>query len=108
MPSTRPRKPSTNKARLSRNGGRSRRGWVALRHSAAATASVNSGTGDSHQKLPSLNQRAINRESRNGSQLLTRPIAAITATTSGRVICRASACTRPSVFRISQVLPSSA
>ncbi|MCY1444501.1 hypothetical protein D9M71_609750 [compost metagenome] len=91
MPSSRPMKPSTNRARVSRNGGRSRRGCIALRHSATATASVSSGTGDSHQKLPSLNQRSITRDCRNGSQVLTRPMNTITATINGRVSERANA-----------------
>ncbi|MNV92396.1 hypothetical protein D3C71_1869890 [compost metagenome] len=101
-------KPRMNRASVSRNGGRSRLGCIALRHSAVATASVNNGTGESHQKLPSLNQRAIRRESRNGNHALTRPMNTITATTSGRVKVRAKVCSRPSVLRINQVLPSSA
>ena len=73
-----------------------------------ALSSASSGTGDSHQKFPPSNQRAMIRESRNGSHALTSPMNATTTSTSGRVSVRAICCMRPSVLRISQVEPSSA
>ncbi len=108
MPSTRPKKPSTKKHSVSTNGRASRPCAIAARHSANALTSTSSGTGDSHQKLPPWNQRAMIRESRNGSQALTRPMNTTTTSTSGRVSERATRCIGPSVFRISQLPPSSA
>ncbi len=45
---------------------------------------------------------------RNGSQVLTSPMNATTTATSGRVSAKTMFCSAPSVFMISQVLPSSA
>ena len=81
---------------------------IAARHRAKALTSASNGTGASHQKFPPSNQRAMIRESRNGSHALTRPMNATTTSTSGRVSVRATCCMRPSVFRISQAEPSRA
>src|SRR5690606_16347289 len=78
MPSTSPAKPSPKKLMVSTNGCQSRPSAAAARHSAQAFHSASSGTGASHQKLPPSNQRAMIRESRNGSQALTRPMNATT------------------------------
>ena len=97
MPSTSPAKPSAKKHSVSRNGAASRPSRIAARHSANAFASASSGTGASHQKFPPSNQRAMIRESRNGSHALTRPMNATTTSTSGRVSCaRSAACGRRS------------
>src|SRR3546814_1042611 len=102
MPSTSPAKPSTKKHRVSTNGDASRPSCIAARHSANAFTNASSGTGASHQKFPLSNQRAMIRESRNGSHALTSPMNATTTSTSGRARVRAVRCVGPSVFRISQ------
>jgi hypothetical protein len=65
------------------NGAMSRPSRIVARHSHHAFARANSGTGESHQKFPPSNQRAMIRESRNGSHALTRPMNATTTSTSG-------------------------
>jgi hypothetical protein len=90
------------------NGAVSRPSRMDARHSSHALTSAASGTGESHQKLPASNQRAMSRESRKGNHALTSPMKATTTSTSGRVRVRETSCMRPSVLRISHVEPSSA
>src|SRR6478735_1656383 len=69
-PSTSPANPSAKKHNARMNGAASRPSRIAARHNHHALSSASSGTGESHQKFPPSNQRAMIRESRKGSHAL--------------------------------------
>ena len=100
-----------NPRKISPSVRRKGRAWLAglrvRRQISTLKIPTSSGTGRNQKKLGRVNQRSATYCQPSGVQTLTTAITTISASSTWRVSSRMRCCSAPSLFMMSQVVPSS-